>query len=145
MAAKKKTVETFNPVDQITDYLEAHKKEHLNFDEETSYIVSSGSLLLDNEMAGGLRPSIIRASGVSEGGKTSCALAFAKSFQETVENGMVGYFKAEGRLSAEMLERSGLDVCEKKLFIYKSNIFESVLQLIRELILKKFDPKLKRQ
>mgnify|MGYP003115294196 FL=1 len=135
MAAKKKTVETFNPVDQITDYLEAHKKEHLNFDEETNYIISSGSLLLDNEMAGGLRPSIIRASGVSEGGKTSCALAFAKNFQETVENGMVVYFKAEGRLSPEMLERSGLDVNEKKLFIYKCNIFESVLQLIRELIL----------
>ena len=136
MAAKKKQeTDGFSPVDQIKEYLEAHKSEHLNFEEETDYIISSGSLLLDNEMAGGLRPSIIRASGISEGGKTSCALSFAKNFQETVDNGMVVYIKAEGRLSESMLERSGLNTSEEKLFIYKCNIFESVLQLMRQLIM----------
>ena len=74
-------------------------------------------------MSGGIRPSIIRASGVSEGGKTSCALSFAKNFQDSVENSMVVYIKSEGRLSPEMLGRSGLDVSPEKLFIYKSNIF----------------------
>jgi len=134
MAAKKKTVEGLSPLDQIQSYLKDHKDEHFNFEKEPQYVVSSGSLLLDIEMSGGIRPSIIRASGVSEGGKTSCALSFAKNFQDSVENSMVVYIKSEGRLSPEMLGRSGLDVSPEKLFIYKSNIFESVLQLIRELI-----------
>lgn len=135
MAAKKKTVEGLSPLDQIQSYLKDHKDEHFNFEKEPEYVVSSGSLLLDIEMSGGIRPSIIRASGVSEGGKTSCALSFAKNFQDSVENSMVVYIKSEGRLSPEMLGRSGLDVSPEKLFIYKSNIFESVLQLMRELIM----------
>jgi RecA/RadA recombinase len=135
MAAKKKTVEGLSPLDQIQSYLKDHKDEHFNFEKEPQYVVSSGSLLLDIEMSGGIRPSIIRASGVSEGGKTSCALSFAKNFQDSVENSMVVYIKSEGRLSPEMLGRSGLDVSPEKLFIYKSNIFESVLQLMRELIM----------
>ena len=135
MAAKKKTVDTFNPVDQIKSYLDDHKDEHFNFETEPHYIVSSGSLLLDNEMSGGVRPGIIRASGVSEGGKTSCALSFARNFQSSVENGMVIYIKSEGRLSPEMIERSGVDTSDKKWFVYKSNVFESVLQLMRELIM----------
>ena len=119
MAAKKKTVDTFNPVDQIKSYLDDHKDEHFNFETEPHYIVSSGSLLLDNEMSGGVRPGIIRASGVSEGGKTSCALSFARNFQSSVENGMVIYIKSEGRLSPEMIERSGVDTSDKKWFVYK--------------------------
>ena len=54
-------------------------------------------------MSGGIRPGILRASGISEGGKTSCALSFARNFQDTVENGMVVYIKSEGRLSQEMV------------------------------------------
>jgi RecA/RadA recombinase len=135
MAAKKKIIEGLSPLDQIQSYLKDHKNEHFNFEKEPEYAVSSGSLLLDIEMSGGIRPSIIRASGVSEGGKTSCALSFAKNFQDSVENSMVVYIKSEGRLSPEMLGRSGLDVSPEKLFIYKSNIFESVLQLMRELIM----------
>ena len=135
MAVKKKITEGFTPLDQIQSYLKDHKDEHFNFEKEEHYVVSSGSLLLDIEMSGGIRPSIIRASGVSEGGKTSCALSFAKNFQETIKNSMVVYIKSEGRLSPEMLDRSGLNTSEEKLFIYKSNIFESVLQLMRELIM----------
>ena len=116
MAAKKKTTEHLTPLDQIQSYLKDHKDEHLNFEKEPQYVVSSGSLLLDIEMSGGIRPSIIRASGVSEGGKTSCALSFAKNFQETEENGMVVYIKSEGRLSPEMIDRSGLDTSAEKLF-----------------------------
>ena len=120
MAAKKKTnTEQFNPQDQIRSYLDSHKDEHFNFDKETHYIVSSGSLLLDTEMSGGIRPGILRASGVSEGGKTSCALSFARNFQNTVENGMVVYIKSEGRLSAEMIERSGIDTDESKFGIHQ--------------------------
>ena len=139
MAAKKKTKSsetTLSPVDQIKAYLsdDAHKDEHYNFEEEHKYIVSSGSLTLDLEMSGGIRPSIIRASGVAEGGKTSCALAFARNFQRTVEKAMVIYVKAEGRLSPEMIAKSGVDTSPDKWFVFKSNVFEGVLELLRELI-----------
>ena len=71
--------EGVSPVDQIQAYLEQNKGDHYNFEEERSYVVSSGSLLMDIEMGGGIGPGVIRASGITEGGKTSCALAFAKT------------------------------------------------------------------
>jgi len=131
---KKKADSTISPLEQISAYLKEHQSEHLNFEKEVNYVVSSGSLLLDLAMSGGIRPSIIRASGVAEGGKTSCALSFAKNFQSTVDNSMAVYIKSEGRLSTEMVERSGINTSEDKWFVYKCNIFESVLELIKELI-----------
>jgi RecA/RadA recombinase len=134
MAAKKKTTEGLSPVEQIQSYLKENKEDHYNFDETPEYTVSSGSLLLDIEMGGGIRPSIIRASGVAEGGKTSCALSFARNFQSSLDNSMAIYIKSEGRLSLDMIARSGVDTSPDKWFVYKSNIFESVLQLMRDLI-----------
>ena len=134
MAAKKKTTEPLTPLQQIQSYLQDNKEDHYNSDETPEYMVSSGSLLLDIEMSGGIRPSIIRASGVAEGGKTSCALSFARNFQKTVDNSMAVYIKSEGRLTADMIARSGVDTSSNKWFVYKSNIFESVLQLMRDLI-----------
>ena len=132
---KKKAVVIFDdPVAQIKSYLEENKEDHFNFEETPTYVVSSGSLLLDIEMGGGIRPSVIRASGLAEGGKTSCALSFGKNFQSTVDNSMLVYIKSEGRLSAEMIERAGIDTSPEKWFVYKSNIFESVLQLMKDLI-----------
>ena len=89
--------------------------------------------MLDIEMGGGIGPGIIRASGVTEGGKTSCALAFARNFQK-MENAMVVYVKAEGRLHDDMLARAGLDTSKGKWFVYKSNVYESVISLMRELV-----------
>ena len=62
MAVKKKTKDPespLSPVDQIKAYLsdDAHKDDHYNFEEDHDYIVSSGSLTLDLEMSGGIRPS----------------------------------------------------------------------------------------
>jgi len=130
--AKEQTAEVSH-VDQIKAYLQNNKDDHYNFEEQTDYVVSSGSLVLDIEMSGGIRPGIIRASGVTEGGKTSCALAFARNFQK-LENSMVVYVKSEGRLSKEMVQRAGIDEDERKWLEYKSNTYESVINLIRALI-----------
>ena len=97
---KKSAEEASSPVQQIQSYLKDHKNDHYNFEEEHTYSVSSGSLLLDIEMGGGIRPGIVRATGVSEGGKTSCALAFARNFQKEDKH-MAVYVKAEGRLSED--------------------------------------------
>ena len=129
----KEQVSGVSHVDQIKAYLENNKDDHYNFEEENNYVVSSGSLVLDIEMGGASRPGIIRASGVTEGGKTSCALAFARNFQK-MDNSMVVYVKSEGRLSNEMIERAGLDTDESKWFVYKSNVYESVINLMRQLV-----------
>jgi RecA/RadA recombinase len=131
---KKKTkTEGSSPKDQIHQYLKQNQGDHYNFEEERTYTVSSGSLLLDIEMGGGIKPGVVRASGVTEGGKTSCALAFARNFQK-MENSMVVYIKSEGRLSKEMIERSGIDDHEDKWQVIKSNTYETVIDLIRQMV-----------
>ena len=133
---KRKTTKTedgLSPVDQISAYLETNKADHYNFEEERSYVVSSGSLLLDIEMGGGIGPGVIRASGITEGGKTSCDLAFAKNFQK-MDNSMAVYIKSEGRLSTDMIERAGVSTDENKWFVYKSNVYESVINLMRLMV-----------
>lgn len=130
MSSKK---QTNSPLSQIQAYLDQNKSDHYNFEQERHYVVSSGSLLLDIEMGGGVGPGVIRASGITEGGKTSCALAFARNFQN-MERSMVVYIKAEGRLTQDMISRSGVDEDPKKWFVYKSNTYESVISLMRELV-----------
>jgi RecA/RadA recombinase len=70
---KKKTeaAGNFTALDQIEAYLKANQSDHYNFEEQRDYTVSSGSLKLDIEMGGGIKPGVIRASGVTEGGKIS--------------------------------------------------------------------------
>ena len=105
---KQEKQSSISPEDQIQAYLEQNKGDHYNFEEDRVYSVSSGSLLLDIELGGGIKPGVVRATGVTEGGKTSCALAFARNFQK-METSMVIYVKAEGRLSDVLIERMGID------------------------------------
>jgi len=116
-------------------YLKENSDYHFAFDVPVDYVVSSGSLVLDMEMGGGIRPGVIRASGVTEGGKTSNALAFARNFQKVhPEAGTVVYFKAEGRLSKEIISRSGVDTNPDKFRVIPTNDFEFVIDLIRDLM-----------
>ena len=133
---KEQESEEISSASQIEAYLKQNKADHYNFedDENCNYIVSSGSLLLDIEMGGGIRPGMLRLSGLAEGGKTSCALSFARNFQKETKNAMVVYIKSEGRLSKEMVARSGVIIDEDKWFEYKSNVYESVISLMRELV-----------
>ena len=130
---KKKIADQSSPQAQIQAYLEKNKGDHYNFEEERTYTVSSGSLLMDIEMGGGIKPGVVRASGVTEGGKTSCGLAFARNFQK-MENAMVIYIKAEGRLSEDMIERMGIDISENKWFVFKCNVYETVIDFIRQMV-----------
>ena len=59
-----------------------NKKYHFNNHEDLNYKIPSGSLNLDIALSGGLTPGAHRFTGVNEGGKTSCSLAFAKNFQK---------------------------------------------------------------
>mgnify|MGYP003665257674 FL=1 len=136
MAKKKKETQEdgLTTLNQLEAYLKESKDDHFNYSEEVSYKVKTGSLILDVATGGGIGPGLVRATGVSGGGKTSCGLAVAKDFQQTVKNSMVIHIKAEGRLSDDMIARAGVDTSPEKWFVYKSNIFESVMHLINMLI-----------
>ena len=78
---------------------------------------------------------------MNEGGKTSEALEVAKTFFKTVPNSRALLFKAEGRLSKEIKERSGIKfVTDPKewvdgtCFVFECNVFETVSELMKDLI-----------
>jgi len=124
---------------QIENFLsdKDNKKYHYNHYDAEEYKISSGSLNLDMALGGGLCAGAHRFTGVNEGGKTSCSLAFAKNFQDKFkDDGMVVYIKSEGRLSPEILNRSGIDTSEGRFFVFDCNIFEKVFELIRELVFR---------
>ena len=139
--SKTKEVQT---TDQISKFLsdKDNKKYHYNFHNAEDYKISSGSLNLDIALGGGLPSGAHRFTGINEGGKTSCAMTFAKNFQKHFgKKGMIIYVKSEGRMSKEMIERMGIDTDPQKFFVFDCNIFEKVFELIRELVFENEDDK----
>lgn len=131
-----------NTQEQIEQFLndKNNKKYHFNNFEELNYRIPSGSLNLDIAMGGGLTSGAHRFTGINEGGKTSCALSFAKNFQDHFgEKAMVIVVKSEGRLSKDILERSGIDTDSNRFFIFDCNVFEKVFELIRNLVMDNKD------
>ncbi len=131
-------------LDQIDKFLKDkdNQKYHFNHHNEEEYKISSGSLNLDLALGGGLPAGAHRFTGVNEGGKTSCALTVGKNFQDHFgKKGMVVIIKSEGRLSPEMLKRTGIDTDPDKLFIFDCNIFEKVFELVRDLVFNNEDDK----
>jgi len=124
----------------LKSFLKENKDDHYNFEEEIDYKVSSGSLNVDFELGGGFGPGLHRFTGINEGGKTSEALEVMKNFlQEPNTRGL--YIKAEGRLPEQMKTRSGVSFTfnedewtDGKCFVFESNIYETVLDLMRVLI-----------
>ena len=124
-------------ISQIDSFLKDknNKRYHFNDYEDATYKIPSGSINLDIALGGGLCAGAHRFTGVNEGGKTSCALAFAKNFQDEFgDRAMVVIVKSEGRLSKHMLSRSGIDTSPERLFVFDCNIFEKVFELTRELV-----------
>jgi len=139
--SKTKDIQT---TDQIAKFLsdKDNQKYHYNFHHADDYKIPSGSLNLDIALGGGLPSGAHRFTGINEGGKTSCAMAFARNFQKYFgKKGMIIYIKSEGRFSAEMIERSGIDTDPEKFFCFDCNIFEKVFELIRELVFENKDDK----
>lgn len=132
--AKPKATES-DKLSQLDQYLKDNSEHHYAFGERVDYVVGSGSLTLDIEMGGGIRPGIVRSSGITEGGKTSNALGFAKGFQDVnPKNGTVIYIKSEGRLSDEIIARSGVSTSPKRWKVIPTNDYEFVIDMMRALI-----------
>jgi RecA/RadA recombinase len=124
-----------NKLKVLQSFLAENKDHHYAYESGIDYIASSGSLTLDMQMAGGIHPGIVRSSGVTEGGKTSNALCFARSFQKVnPDKGTVVYIKSEGRLSESMIERSGVDTTPERWAVIPTNDYEFVIDMMRRLI-----------
>ena len=143
---KKETPRGLSPNDLIKSFLKSTEKDHYNYEESYDYQVSSGSLILDFELGGGLGPGLHRFTGVNEGGKTSEALEVMKNFLQTVPNSRGFYIKAEGRLTKQMRERSGVNFVFKEdewaagnCFVFECNIYETVVEALRLLVGKNAD------
>jgi hypothetical protein len=130
-----------NSKELLSSYLKTNKEEHFNYVKDKDFLISTGSLIFDIEVGGGLHPSVLRFSGVSGGGKTSCSLSIMKSFLSSGKNRKGLYIKAEGRLSKSVAERSGVAFIEEAdkwtdntCFIFKTNIYETAANLIHKLV-----------
>ena len=125
----------------LKGFLKQNKEHHYNFEEDINYKISSGSLKMDFELNGGFGPGLHRFVGMNEGGKSSESLEVMKNFLKQ-PNARGLYITAEGRLSREMKVRSGISFCNNDedwdsgtCFVFESNIFEIVLDLMRTLIM----------
>jgi RecA/RadA recombinase len=145
MAKQKKEenqdLSTRSDKDILSSYLNQNKNDHFNFIEEKYFKISSGSLILDSVLDGGFSPGLHRFVGFTSGGKTSEAMQVLKNFLKTVVGSKGIYFSAEGRLNNDVKKRSGLKFVtdpnqwdEGTVFVYESNIYESVAGFIEMLI-----------
>lgn len=130
--------------DILKEHLRANKQFHFNNEASPNYLVSTGSLIMDIAMDGGVRPGMLRFTGISEGGKTSEMLTIANNFlsdkKNTKRKGVL--IKSEGRLSPQMEARSGIKFVETPedwddgtCFAFKTNVFETAIDLIRSLVM----------
>jgi len=146
---KVKTEETetkstvLGPADILKSHIKENKDEHLNLTKDTSdYIISSGSLILDLEIGGGLKPAVYSATGISGGGKSSSTLSFISEFLKQPKR-MAMYFEIERPLSMQHKERTDIKFIEsgnfadwrdQTCYLYKGRIFEDVVKMINDLI-----------
>ena len=146
MSKIKEIKETKDPISSqnvLGSFLKTNKEDHYNFEDEIDYKVSSGSLQFDLQLGGGFGPGLHRFVGMNEGGKTSESLEVMKNFCNSLPNAKGFYIKAEGRLSPEMRERSGVrfvfsadEWVDGTCFVFESNIYETVVEVMRELVAK---------
>jgi RecA/RadA recombinase len=134
--------ETVSSKSVLTSFLKEKKEDHYNFEDTVSYKVSTGSLNFDMMTNGGLKPGVHRFVGFTEGGKTSAALEVMKNFLNTIPKAKGFYIKAEGRLSDEMIKRSGIRFVtdadkweDGTCFVFESNIYETVVDALRQLVM----------
>jgi hypothetical protein len=155
MARPKKNQEEYLPEQEdnkttdnnLSSILKEHKEEHYNFQERVNWKISTGSLLLDMSMGGGINPCLLRLCGNNNEGKTPQALELLRNFLNTVPNSKAFWIIAEGRgLSDENQQRCQLkfvysaeDWKVGTVFVLESNVFELFVKCVKDLVLNNPD------
>ena len=127
--------------------LDDHKKEHYNDQARQDWRVSTGSLLLDVAMEGGICPSLIRLCGANNEGKTPQAIEMCRNMFASVPKSKGLWVIAEGRgLSKENVNRSGLKFVYSPeeweygtIFVFETNVFELFIKTVKDLVLNNED------
>jgi len=119
-----------------------NKEDHFNFQEAVTWKISTGSLLLDAAVGGGITPSLIRLCGPNNEGKTPQALEICRNFLTEIPKSRVVWILAEGRLSKENKERCGMkfvtnaeEWTDGSVFILESNVYDLIINVIKDLVL----------
>lgn len=128
-------------------FLKSHKDYHYNLEKPAEeYLVSSGSMILDSYLDGGLGAGCHRFVGANEGGKTNEALHVMFNMMNSVDKSRGIYIKAEGRLSKQVRERSGLkfvfdpdEWVDGTVFVFECNVFDVVFDYLRGLLVNNPD------
>lgn len=126
----------------LKSFLQKNKESHFNNGSIIkNYKISTGSQRLDSVMGGGFGPGIHRIGGASEGGKTSFCFEVVYNAFRTLNKCKCFYIKAEGRLSSTIQNRNGLKFVSSPdewtnhtVFVFKSNVFETSMEIISDLI-----------
>jgi RecA/RadA recombinase len=148
MAAKKKNTEekedkkTLGTKEFTEQFFKSNKETIFNLEDEADeYLISTGSLILDAKIGGGLGSGVHRFVGVTEGGKTSAALEVMRNFIKQAPNSKGLYVKAEGRLSKKVQVRSGLEFTKSAAdwevgtcLIFETNIYDTTFDFLRGLL-----------
>ncbi|MEK6884053.1 MAG: hypothetical protein AABY22_30770 [Nanoarchaeota archaeon] len=143
---KDKTTETeelkVTSKSQLQSILKDNKEDHYNFEERVDWKISTGSLLLDSYMGGGIGPSLVRVCGSPNEGKSPECLEIIRNLFLTVEKSKCLWVLSEGRLSQENKERCGLTFTTNPeewenhtIFILETNTYELVIKTLREMVL----------
>jgi RecA/RadA recombinase len=140
--SKEKKNSTVGTSQFMGQFMKANKDYHFNFEETAaSYSVSTGSLILDNFIGGGLGAGLQRFTGCNEGGKTNEALQVMRNMLNSVDKTKGLYIKAEGRLSVEIQKRSGLKFVSHPddwelgtCLVWECNIYDVVFDGLRSLL-----------
>jgi RecA/RadA recombinase len=130
--------------DILEQHLQANKEDHFNFVERVNWQVSTGSVLLDVALGGGITPSLLRMCGENNEGKTPQTLELMRNFLINVPNSKGFWVLAEGRgLTKENTERCGLKfVYSSKewevgtVFVLESNTYELFINMVKDFVLK---------
>lgn len=100
-------------------------------------IIPSGSLLLDAaiQVRSGMVLRVVAKQ--PECGKTAASLAFAENYMKVMDKSKTIFVKAEGRLSQEMIARTGMTFVNTveewdygTVFVLSCNVFETIAQVI---------------
>lgn len=125
----------------LADILERTKNDHFAFVTCNHKVISSGSLILDSlcKIRSG---DVIRLVGKgAELGKTSQTLVFLGNYMSVMEKSKAMLVIAEGRLSQEIMARSGLKFVFSSdewdygtIFVFPCNVFETVASTIETVL-----------
>lgn len=145
MAKKKEEVpqeKGTNSKEILDNVLNQYKEDHLNRQTRVDWLISSGSLILDTYLGGGIKPSLLRMCGQNNEGKTAQSLEIMRQFLKTIPNSKGFWVVAEGRgIPDESRERCGLKlVYDPKdwdigtIFVLESNIYELFINSVKNLV-----------